>query len=85
MTKDEIIEYMSQADIFAASVSMPKPDRFTFVITRRNPPKGYTVKTPFGLCDIACCQEKPDGFQTVFWASRQQVLNLLKKLEKETP
>jgi hypothetical protein len=76
---------MAIVDNDAASISLPKPDRFTFVITRRNPPRGYKIKTPFGLCDIANCQEKPDGFQTVFWVTRDQVLNLIKKLDKETP
>lgn len=85
MDIQELREIMQKQDVLVKELGLPQAEYLNLVITRKTPPTGYDkIKTPFGLCSILNCQEKPDGYQTVFRVSRKQVYNLIKKLERPT-
>lgn len=85
MDKQSLIDMLQLQDDAAKAIGLPKTEYLHLVITRKNPPKGYKIKTPFGLCDIANCQQKPDGYQTVFRVSRKQIDNLIKNWNTRAP
>lgn len=74
---------IEKGDAAAREIGLPPPDRFSFVIVTPKPPTGYKARTAFGLCEILNCQQVEGGIQTVFSATRKQVLNLIKKLEAQ--
>lgn len=82
MDRQELIDMFQKQDDLAKELGLPKSEYMCLVITRKNPPTGYKIKTPFGLCDIANCQQKTDGYQTVFRVSRQQIDSFIKRLDK---
>jgi hypothetical protein len=74
---------IEKSDKSAKEIGLPQAERFSFVIVTPKPPTGYKARTAFGLCEILNCQQVDGGIQTVFSATRKQVLNLIKKLEAQ--
>lgn len=79
MTPEDIRAALEKADLWAAENGLGLCDGLTLVVTRPRPPLGYKIKTPLGNCDIMNCQEINGEYQTVFRATRKQVLAFLKK------
>jgi len=58
----------------------------SLVVIRKRPPSGIKISTPFGLCEIANCQETEKGeFQTVFFVTKKQVEKMIKRINQNEP
>ena len=83
MDIQDLKDIINKGDTCAKEIGLPPPERFSFVIVTPKPPSGYKVRTTFGLCEILNCQNVDGGIQTVFSATRNQVVKLIKKLEEQ--
>lgn len=81
MTPKELYETIKNSDDWAAKYGLGQCEGLSLVWMTDRPPSGYKIRTPFGNCEIMNCQEKDGRYQTVFRATRKQVLNYLKKCE----
>lgn len=54
------------------------------VVTRKRPPAGIKISTPFGLCEIANCQQTKSGdIQIVFWVTKKQVERMIERIKND--
>lgn len=53
------------------------------VTLRKSMPKGHKIRTPFGNCEIANVQRKPEGIQVVFYVKLAQLEFWEKKMKSE--
>ena len=79
MTPEELKAAIQNSDALREEIGLSKSEGTSLVVVRSKPPSGYKIKTPFGLCRILNCQEINGRYQTVFWATRDQVERYLKK------
>lgn len=81
MTPNELREALQTSDKWAADNNLGECFGLSLVWMTDKPPQGYKIRTPFGNCEIMNCQEKDGRYQTVFRATKKQILNYLKKCE----
>lgn len=62
----------------AKAHNLPPCSTLPLVIIKDKPCRGYNIRTPFGLCEIANQQEIDGKYQVVFYAKRERVLSYIR-------
>ena len=84
MTPEDIVRLLSEADAMRKDIGLDgQADGLNLAVIRERPPSGYDkIRTPFGNCEILNCQPVHGGIQTVFYATRKQLLKYVEKANR---
>lgn len=82
MNLDELEALLQNHDEFKRQGFRTDAHAASLVITRNHPPKGYKIRTPFGVCQILNEQEKDGKIQIVFSVSRKQLQSTINKIKR---
>lgn len=82
MTKEDLQNILDESDKRTRSLGLEPSAGFTLLTIRKNPTKGFEVRTPFGICPILSSEQKEDGIHILFIATRKQIKKVINQLEK---
>lgn len=77
MTPHELLDELEKCDKARSEMSLGLAEGLALVLIRPRPPNGHKIRTPFGNCEIMNCQEKDGQYQTVFFATRKQIISYI--------
>lgn len=81
MTLQEIKDELEKVDEILKGMGMPIAKGLSLSVTKSKPPTGYKMRTPFGNCEVLNCQVIDGQYQTVFFATREQIERYIKAQE----